>query len=101
MGARVGRHVAEGSHMEDPRGIVSPGKYLGAVTQMRYRAPIFKRAINVNFFRVGLCSHTFSLLQVTWLQRTRQIRSALIARRRSRGPESTRLSDQARGGNRD
>ena len=85
-GAPRGRGFAYGG----PTGKVGPGKYLGAVTQMRYRAPIFKHAINLYFFRVGLCSHTFSILQVTWLQRTRQIRSAPIARHRSHGLESTR-----------
>ena len=41
-----------------PTGIVGHGKKLGAVTQMRYRAPIFKRDIPWFFLRVGLCSHT-------------------------------------------
>ena len=38
-----------------PTGIVGPGKKLGAVTQMRYRAPIFKHTSNIYFFCVGLC----------------------------------------------
>ena len=40
---------------EGPTGIAGPGKKLGAVTQMRYRAPIFKHTGNLYFFRVGLC----------------------------------------------
>ena len=47
---RVGRWRAHG--------IVGPGNKFGAVTQMRYRTPIFNRIISKYFFRVGLCSHT-------------------------------------------
>ena len=39
-------------------GIVGLGKKFGAVTQMRYRAPTFKRENFGHFFRVGLRSHT-------------------------------------------
>ena len=34
---------------------VGPGKKFGAVTQMRYRAPIYKHTMMRYFFRVGLC----------------------------------------------
>ena len=36
-------------------GIVGPSKKFGVVTQMRYRAPIFKHTMIRYFFRVGLC----------------------------------------------
>ena len=55
VGARVGRHMARGFAYGGPTGKVGPGKKLGAVTQMRYRAPIFKRAAFNNFSRVALC----------------------------------------------
>ena len=58
VGAREGHHVARGFADGGPTGIVGPVKKLGAVTQMRYRTPIFKRAEFRIFFRVGLCSHT-------------------------------------------
>ena len=35
--------------------LVGPGKNFGAVTQMRYRAPIFILTIFIYLFRVGLC----------------------------------------------
>ena len=34
---------------------MGPGKKFGAVTQMRYRAPIFILTIFIYFLRVGLC----------------------------------------------
>ena len=34
---------------------------------------LFNLVLSLYSFRVGLCSHTISILQVTWLQRTRQI----------------------------
>ena len=52
------RGIGGGFAYGGPTGIVGPGKKLGAVTQMRYRAPIFKRAEFRHFSRVGLCSHT-------------------------------------------
>ena len=54
-GCHVGRHVAGGFANGGPMGIVGPGKKLGAVTQMRYRALILKRAKICHFSRVGLC----------------------------------------------
>ena len=38
---------------------MGPGKKYGAVTQMRYRAPIFILNLIQNFFRVGLCPTCF------------------------------------------
>ena len=45
---------------------------------MRYRAPLFNRAISTFLFRVGLCSHGISLVQVTWPHRTRRIQARTI-----------------------
>ena len=53
-------------------GLVGPGKKFGAVTQMRYSAPIFKLESSGHFFRVGLCPHTV-LLQVMWRHNGRRI----------------------------
>ena len=87
VGTRVQRHVEGGFAYGGPTGIVGPGKKLGAVTQMRYRAPIVKHGELHYFLRVGH-SPTGSLpLQVMWTHCGRWIRSK---RRRSRGPESTR-----------
>ena len=36
-------------------GLVGPSKKFGAVTEMRYRAPIFILTIFIYFFRVGRC----------------------------------------------
>ena len=47
-------------------GLVGPAKEFGAVTQMRYRAPTFTRAISLFLLCVGLCSNGSSLLQDTW-----------------------------------
>ena len=38
---------------------MGPGNKLGAVTQMRYRPPIFILNFIQNFFRVGLCPTLF------------------------------------------
>ena len=58
--AHVGRHVAgRGVDIWRTRGLVGLGKMLGAITQLRYPAPIFKLDFTHFFFRVGLCSHTF------------------------------------------
>ena len=38
---------------------MGPGKKFGAVTQMRYDAPIFILYLIQNFFRVGLCPTHF------------------------------------------
>ena len=38
---------------------MGPGKKFGAVTQMRYCAPIFILNLIQNFFRVGLCPTRF------------------------------------------
>ena len=59
---------------------MGPGKKLGAVTQMRYRATLFNRAISTFLFRMGLCSHGISLLQVTWPHRTRQVQARTLDR---------------------
>ena len=61
-GAPHGSGFADGG----PTSIVGPGKKLGAVTQMRYRAPIFKCAIFFFFLRVGLKSRGVLPLQATW-----------------------------------
>ena len=53
--ARVGHHVVMGVGIWRAHGLVGPGKKFGAVTQMRYRAPIFKLTKHRYFFRVGLC----------------------------------------------
>ena len=53
--ACVGRHVAMGANIWRAHGLVGPGKKFGAVTQMRYRAPIFILTIFRYFFRVGQC----------------------------------------------
>ena len=47
-----------------PMGIVGPGSELGALTQMRYCAPIFNLTSLCFFFRVGLCSHM--ILMCRW-----------------------------------
>ena len=62
VGARVGRHVQAGN-----RGDVT--KLTGEST------PLFNRVLSLYFFRMGQCSHTISILQVTWPQRTRQIQT--------------------------
>ena len=54
VGARVGRHVEGGFAHGGPTGIVGPGKKLGVVTQMHYRAPIFKHGEFHYFLRVVL-----------------------------------------------
>ena len=69
-------------------GIVGPGKKLGAVTQMRYRAPIFKHTSNINFFCVGLCPTRLTFCR----SRGRRKHRIPSRGRRSRGPESTRSS---------
>ena len=65
VAARVGHHVAR-MVSGGPTGIVGPGKYLGAVTQMHYRVPIFKHALLFFFLRVGLKSRGVLPMQVTW-----------------------------------
>ena len=66
VGACEGRHVADRFACGGPTRIVGPGKNLGAVTQMCYRALKFIHAKFDNFLRVGL-SPTRSLpLQMTW-----------------------------------
>ena len=71
---RIGRDHVAGGHMSTwapvwgatwqrvgrwrAHGIVGPGNKFRAVTQMRYRTPIFNRVISKYFFCVGLCSHT-------------------------------------------
>ena len=68
VGARVGRHVEGGFAYGGPTGIVGPGKNLGAVTQMCYRAPIFIHDKFHYFLRY------LSLpLQVTWTHGVRWI----------------------------
>ena len=57
VGACEGRHVEEGFACGGPMGIVGPGKNLGAVTQMRYRALLFIHAKFHYFLRVGLLPH--------------------------------------------
>ena len=42
--------------------------------------PLFKRAISLFLFRVGLCSHTIFLLQVTWPHRMCRIQAQTIDR---------------------
>ena len=54
-GRSCGHHVEGGFAYGGPTGIVGPGKNLGAVTQMRYHAPIFMHDKFFFFFRVGLC----------------------------------------------
>ena len=66
VGARVGRHVAR-MVSGGPTGIVGPGKYLRAVTQMRYCVPLFKHALLFFSLRVGLKSRRVLPLQVTWM----------------------------------
>ena len=53
--ARVGRHVAMGVGIRRAHVLVGLGKKFGAVTQMHYRAPIFKLTKHRYFFHVGLC----------------------------------------------
>ena len=55
--AREGRHVAGGRHVKGQNGIVGPGKYIGAVTQLRTPPLAFIVAKSFFFFRVGLCPH--------------------------------------------
>ena len=64
--ACVGCHVAWGVGIWRAHGLVGPGESIGAVTQRRYRSPIFNCVIRLVLFRVGLCSHKITLLQVTW-----------------------------------
>ena len=66
--AREGCHVAGRLAGGGPTGIVGPGnRGGGAVTQLIYKgAPLFNRVLSHYFLRVGLCSHTVFLLQVTW-----------------------------------
>ena len=52
MRAPRGRH---GVGIWRAHGLVGPGKKFGAVTQMRYRTPIFILPIYLYLFRVGLC----------------------------------------------
>ena len=59
VGAREGRHVEGGLAYGGPTGIVGRGKNLGAVTQMRYRAPIFNHGKFHYFLHVGLCPTRF------------------------------------------
>ena len=83
----VGRHVAMGVSTWTAHGLVGPGKKFGAVTQMRYRAPIFKLNFIQNLFHVGLCPTRF----LPFLGDVAASRASIpIALRRSRGPESTR-----------
>ena len=74
VGAREGCHVEEGFAYGGPTGIVGPGKNLGAVTQMRYRALLFIHAKFHYFLRVGLCPTRSLPLQVTWTHDGRWIR---------------------------
>ena len=76
--------------------LVGLGMKFGAATQMRYRALTFKLNISRVLFRVGLCSRTSYLLLATWTFGRRRIPSRW---RRSRGPEYTRSSNQARAQN--
>ena len=96
VGAHVGHHVAGRFADGGPTGIVGPGKKLGVVTQMRYRAPIFNRG-NFHFFlRVGHSPTRFLHVQDAWQPAGRWIRSK---RQRSRGPESTRSAIKTRAKN--
>ena len=72
VGARVGCHVAGKVGKWRAHGLVGPGKMLGAVTQMRYRAPHFIDDLFVFSFRVGLCSHT-TYLFCRWRGRTTRV----------------------------
>ena len=71
-------------------GLVDPGKKFGAVTQMRYRAPICKLNFVQNFFPVGLCPTRFLPFAGDVVASRASI---LIALCRSHGPESTRSSN--------
>ena len=75
---RVGRHVAMGVNIWRAHGLVGPAKKFGAVTQMRYRAPIFKLESFGHFFHVGLCSHTV-LTFFRWRGGTTDVGSTGIA----------------------
>ena len=59
--ARVGHHVASEVGRCRAHGIVGPGKELGAVTQKRYRTPLFKLTNRHIFFHMGLCPTRFLL----------------------------------------
>ena len=49
-----------GWHMEGPQvGWHMPGYEIGAVTQMRYRALVFKLNVSYVFLRLGLCPTRF------------------------------------------
>ena len=95
--AREGRHVAGRLAGGGPTGIVGPANRGGAVTQLIYKgAPLFNGVLSHYFLRVGLCSHTIFLLQVTWRQDVRWILITSFKMRRSRGPKSTRSLINAR-----
>ena len=88
--AREGRHVAGRLAGGWPTGIVGSGNRGRAVTQLIYEgASLFNRVLSHYFLRVGLCSHTIFLLQVTWRHDVRWILIASFKTRRSHGPKST------------
>ena len=61
-------------------GLVGPGKYIRAVTQMR-TAPLVFIVDNFYFlFRVGLCPHKNLPLQDGWLHQSRRRRSQAVDR---------------------
>ena len=72
--------VSEEAGIWRAHGFVGPGEYIGAVTQGHYSGPHY---ILVNFhflFRVRLCSHGISPLQVTWQHGRRRMRSQYVHR---------------------
>ena len=91
VGTPVGRHVAGEVGIWRAHGLVGPGKILGAVIRKRYTAPQFKLGFLHLFLRVGLCPTRFLPVQDAWRLSGRWIPSE---RRRSRGPEFTRSSNQ-------
>ena len=81
VGTRWGATWQVGLADGGPTGIVGPGKRVGAVTQLLdICAPLFNRALSTILFRVGLCSHGISLLQVTWPHRTSRIQAQGVDR---------------------
>ena len=56
-------------------GLVGPGDSIGAVTQRRYRGPLFYRKIFPFFLCVGLSSCRVLPLRATWMHDKCQMRS--------------------------
>ena len=78
--AREGRHVVRRVGEWRAHGLVGPGYRIGAVTHLRYAAPPYIIAKSAYFLRCGTIFPRSLLLQVTWMNHRRWLRSLNVDR---------------------